>query len=222
MDDSDDIRGLVARRMRELGLDQAEVSRALDRSRTYINDYLVRGSPRAMPNDLKIKLASLIKVPPSALGVPALVAVPQSQSGGMREEGALYMPGPNIAAPPPHIILWQIKTRVLDQHPRRIVPGIVVAMDINRVEPDDIPIGSIVVAQLCSKTGEVGEGYGTIFREFIPPNKLSTNSSGENEIFSLNDPSRPYIAVIKGTLAYTIDVAENGNRHDHEAHKSQL
>jgi transcriptional regulator with XRE-family HTH domain len=208
MEDSDAIRALIERRLNDLGLDQAEVSRALGKSRTYLNDYLIKRSPRAMSNDMKLGLSRILKMPAAALGVPAVVAISQIP-GGMMEDAIGISPRPNFPVAPANITFVKMLTQALDQHPRRIVPGNILAIDVNDVDPAKIAAGKVVLAQLTDSYRGT-KNYGTVVRQFIPPNKLVTNSSGVNEIISLTDPSTDIIAVVKGSLAYIIDdVAEN-------------
>lgn len=203
MEDSDEIRALIERRLVTLGLDQAVVSKKIGRQRSYLNDYLRKKSPRLLPIDVKLRLAQEIDVPPAALGVPAVVAPPQIERG-MSEDAVPYAPGPNVPVPPPHIAQFQMRSTALDQHPKRILPGQVLGMNLNEVDPAKIELGKVVVAQLFDRF-EGTKCYGTVIRQFIAPNKLITNSSSANEIITLDDPASRVIAVIKGTLAYIID-----------------
>jgi len=210
MEDSDEMRAFIERRLQSLGLDQAEVSRKLGRQRSYLNDYFRKKSPRFMPIDVKLRLAKEIRVQPTALGVPAVVAL-EHVEGGMMEDAAPYVGGLNEPVPPPHIAQFQMRSRALDQHPRRIVPGQVLGMNLNEVDPSQIESGQIVVAQLLDRY-EGTKSYGTVIRQFIAPNKLITNSSTVNEIIALDDPASHIVAVIKGTLAYVIDTRKPGGR----------
>jgi hypothetical protein len=203
MEDSDDIRRLIEARLAELRLEAAAVSVELGRNRGYLHDYLRKGSPKVMPNDVKSMLARKLGVPPARLGVaPTLQDL---YAAGLAESDAEpYVPGPDMPVPPPHIAQFVMRSRALDRHPRGIRPGQVLAMNLNRVEPGSLTAGTIVVAQLYDRA-ELTRSHGTVMRQFLPPDKLVTNSSQANDIMSLDDPTRPYIAVIKGALAYIVE-----------------
>ena len=203
MQDSDEMRAFIERRLQLLKLDQAEVSRKIGRQRSYLNDYFRKKAPLFMPLELKLKLAPLIQVQPAALGVPAVMAL-QHVEGGLMEDAIPYLPGRDEPIPPPHIAQFKMRSRALDQHPRKIMPGQVLGMNLNEVDPANIESGKIVVAQLLDRY-EGTKSYGTVIRQFIAPNKLITNSSSINEIISLDDPASHVIAVIKGTLAYVVN-----------------
>lgn len=163
-----------------------------------------------MSNDLKLILAKRLKLPAAALGVPAVVAISQIP-GGMMEDAVAISPRPNYPTPPANVALFKMLTNALDQRPRPILQGNILAIDLNEADPAKIAAGKVVLAQLTDSY-QGTKNYGTVVRQFIPPNKLVTNSSGINEIISLTDPSTEIIAVIKGTLAYVIDdMAENGD-----------
>lgn len=164
--------------------------------------------PRFMPIDVKLRLAKEIEVQPTALGVPAVLAL-QHVEGGMMEDAITYRAGPDEPIPPAHIAQFQMRSKALDQHPRRILPGHVLGMNLNEVDPVRIESGTIVVAQLMDRY-EGTKSYGTVIRQFIAPNKLITNSSSVNEIIALDDPASHIIAVIKGTLAYVMEPTAKG------------
>lgn len=156
-----------------------------------------------MPIDVKLRLAKVIDLPATALGVPAVVAL-QHVQGGTLEDAEPFIAGPDDPKPPSHIAEFRMKTRALDEHPRRILPGHIVGMNINIVDTGTIESGTIVLAQLFDRF-EPQKCYGTVVRQFIVPNKLITNSSAVNEMITLNDPASHIIAVIKGTLVYVLD-----------------
>lgn len=203
MEDSDELRAFIERRLNMLGLDQAAVSQEIGRNRAYLNDYFRKKSPKFMPIELKLPLAQKLQVPPTALGVPAVIAL-QHVEGGLMEDAVPYLAGVDDPVPPPHIAQFRMKSKALDQHHRKILPGYILGMNLNETDPSKIETGSIVVVQLFDKY-ETTKSYGTIIRQFIEPNKLITNSSSINEIISMDDPASPVMAVIKGKLAYVID-----------------
>lgn len=202
MKDSDDIRRVIEARLLELRLEAVQVSQELGFNRGYLHDYLRKGTPRKMPNDVKMRLASRLGMEPHKLGVPALV--PTADFSGMGEDCEPYEPGPNDLRPPPHIALFRVRSRSLDAHPRNIKPGRLVGVNLNQVDPAQIANGAVVVAQLYDRV-ELTRSHGTVFRQFLAPDKLVTNSTGGNSIISLDDPMKPFVAVIKGVLAYVVD-----------------
>jgi hypothetical protein len=207
MHDSDDIRRLVERRLGELRLKSAEVSRSLGQNRGYLFDYIRKGTPKVMDTETKLLLADRLQLPPQALGVPqTVIAARATHPGGFSDDAEPYRPGPNLAAPPPHIAMFRVTGKALDQHPRGLTPGKVIGININDVDPAHIQPGAIVIAQLYDRA-ELTRCHGTVLRQFLPPNKLTTNSSETNEIFGFDDPGNPFIAVIKGTLAWVLDDA---------------
>lgn len=67
-DDSDPIRALIRRRLEELGLDMASVSRdGLKRNHAYLEQYLSRGVPRRLAEDDRATLATILKIPEDRL-----------------------------------------------------------------------------------------------------------------------------------------------------------
>lgn len=211
MIDSDDIRHLVERRLRELNLDSAEVSRVLGRNRGYLSDYIRKGSPKALDTETKISLAEHLKLPPQALGVPhSVIAARVGNPSGFFDDAVPYRPGPNFAVPPPHIAMFKVTGRSIDQHPRGLTPGKVIGVNLNDVDPSHIPTGAIVIAQLYDRN-EPTKAHGTVLRQFLAPNKLVTNSSETNEVFTFDDPHHPFVAVIKGTLAWVLEDAASAS-----------
>lgn len=213
-EDSDEIRRFIEARLEELGLDAAVVSVKIGKNRGYLYDYLRKRSPKRMPDETKVKLAKHLKAPPTKLGVVpwgGRFSATHGVVGGFADDAVPYQ-GPSFATFPSHLAPFTVKSRSLDQHPRRIVPGMVLVMNLTVVDPAEIELGKIVVAQLYDRD-ELTKCHGTVIRQFLPPDKLVTNSSETNEIIALDDPNLPYIAVIKGALEHIwIDVRENGNR----------
>lgn len=207
MRDSDDIRRRIEQRLLEMDLEHAVVSVEIGKNRGYLHDYLRKGTPKHMPMETKLLLAERLKIAPTALGLNTVMVQPS----GLGEDATTYVP-PRDFPLPLNMAMFRMKTRALDEHPKRIQPGTVLMVDLNLSDPMKIATGSIVVAQLYDRN-EMTRSHGTIIRQFLAPNKLVTNSSEHNEVMSLDDPSLPIIAVIKGTLAYLMD-----SLIDHAAH----
>lgn len=75
-------RRLVLERSKALGLTLADLSRGLERNPTYFHQYLYRGSPKVLPEDVRIHLAELLAVDESALrGVPTPRKGPEKPAG---------------------------------------------------------------------------------------------------------------------------------------------
>jgi phage repressor protein C with HTH and peptisase S24 domain len=58
----DRARELVRSRIEELGLDMAQVSRAIGRNHAYIQQYLKSGTPRELPEQTRYALAAILRV----------------------------------------------------------------------------------------------------------------------------------------------------------------
>lgn len=200
----DEIRRRIADRLAELGHSQSWLSSKLGRNRGYMYEYF-QGSPANLPCETRVEIAKLLELPPRDLGIVPFAEAPPVQRGGLSEDAERYEPpAGHFLARAPNVSYFIMRSRALDQHPRRIMPGHVLAFDINHIDPKTITSGSIVVAQVFDKR-ELLHHIGTIIRQFIAPNKLITNSSVENEIASLDDPASPHMIVIKGVLLSVVD-----------------
>lgn len=67
MDKIDPVRALIIARMQALGLNAAGVSRAIGANAAYMQQYLSRGIPRVLREDVREKLAEMLGVAPDAL-----------------------------------------------------------------------------------------------------------------------------------------------------------
>jgi|GEM_PF-3394369 len=198
---ADDIRRRIKERIDATGVRVTTLSESLGKNRGYLTDFL-GGSPRELSYEIKLRLASLLNLDPRELGIAEISHPPQAASG-LRDDGVPYKASGDIPVPPLHIALFEVRSRVLNQHPEQIEPGHILAMDINIVEPARIAPGRIVVVQVFDKH-DLLVSHGTIFRQFIPPNKLITNSSEHNAIDMLDDPTSNRLLVIKGALSYVL------------------
>lgn len=86
--DRDQVRARVADAIAELNLDMATVSRAIGRNHAYIFQYLNQGKPTRLPEEVRIALAAILKLPEDDLRSgfsrgngkrPALKRVPLGQ-----------------------------------------------------------------------------------------------------------------------------------------------
>lgn len=206
----DEIRRSIEAAIKAKGLSESEVSRRLGKNRAYINQFL-DGTQQRLPLEIKVHLADILGMSPQQLGiaVAAVAGGQQPNAGGFAEDAEAYIPpkGHYLAATQ-HRAIFRQKSRSLDQHPERILPGHLLVFDLNRVKQSEIPSGSVVVVSLYDNH-DLARSHGTITRQFIAPNKLITNSSELNEIISLDDPALPWEAVIKGTLLSVIREASD-------------
>lgn len=197
----DEIRERVAARMKSMGVSANALSSRLNRGSTYMHDWLT-GKKDTIPYEMKRAIAEALRMEPADLGIALLENSQRRGAGGFAEDAEGYSPA---AASPlsrvPHIAYFKMKSRALDQHSEQIVPGDLLAFNINKTRLAEIQSGKVVVAQLYDKR-ELTVSHGTIIRIFLAPNKLITNASSDNEILRLDDPALPYEIVIKGTLAY--------------------
>lgn len=201
----DPIRQRVRARIAERGISMASLSRALHQHSGYVFEWL-SGKQAAMPYENRLEMARLLDLEPKDVGVANMVER-ASQPKGLAEDAEPYTPPDgHYLARSPHIAYFRMKSVALDQHPRRILPGALLVFDLNRSNPADVPPMAIVVAQLYDRR-ELTRSFGTVIRQFVPPNKLITNSTGPNEIISLDDETAPFEAVIKGTFLSVVDEA---------------
>jgi phage repressor protein C with HTH and peptisase S24 domain len=67
---NDPVRRLVAKRIKDLGLNLAEVSRQIGMNAAYMQQFLERGIPRKLKEEQREKLATILKVDEVLLGAP--------------------------------------------------------------------------------------------------------------------------------------------------------
>lgn len=200
------IRATIRDALGKAGLSARELSQRLGRKHSYISDFLNKGSPVDLSYEDKLMVANVLDLNPEILGIKRIVEPPRIP--GLSEDAVAWSPPPgHYLRASPHLAYFRLKGRCLDQHPLRLMPGMLLAFDLNKSSVNDIPSGSIVIAQLYDKRNLTGPTT-TVIRQFIAPNKLITNSSVVNEIISLDDPTLPFDPVIKGTLRSSISADE--------------
>lgn len=198
----DEIRRRIIARMEETGTNPSRLSAQLGKNRAYMHQFL-KGDQKELPYEMKLKIAEILHMELEELGVRP-IAAQRPERGALEEDAVPYVPPQNHwLARSTHIGFFRMKSTALDQHPERIMPGHLLAFDLNKTNAADIPSGSIVVVQLYDKR-DLTKSHGTVIRQFVAPNKLITNSSEHNEIISLDDSSLPYEPVIKGTLVSVV------------------
>lgn len=200
------IRATIRDALGKAGLSARELSQRLGRKHSYISDFLNKGSPVDLSYEDKLMVANVLDLNPEILGIKRIVEPPRIP--GLSEDAVAWsLPPGHYLRASPHLAYFRLKGRCLDQHPLRLMPGMLLAFDLNKSSVNDIPSGSIVIAQLYDKRNLTGPTT-TVIRQFIAPNKLITNSSVANEIISLDDPTLPFDPVIKGTLRSSISADE--------------
>ena len=199
----DEIRQRVADRIESLGLNPRQVSLKLKKHAGYMHEWL-NGKQQTLPHEIKVALSDVLQMSPRDLGTAIVVDRPAPSSGFADDAAPYEPPAGSLLVRQPHIMYVRMKTRALDQHERRIMPGQVLCFDINKSQTARMPTGAIVIAQKLSRRDFLISD-GTLVREFIAPNKLITNSSESNEIISLDDAGLPFEPVVKGTLIAVLD-----------------
>lgn len=67
MKKENDARLLVRDRIKELGLNMADVSRKVGRNQTYIQQFVTKSSPKELPEKVRQKLAAILGIPENSL-----------------------------------------------------------------------------------------------------------------------------------------------------------
>lgn len=88
----DDVRELIEARLRELDLKRRDVSRKIGKNDAYIQQFLERGTPKALPEDARKKLARILKVPEPKLMPPGIARLQHLTPGPGDDPGADSMP----------------------------------------------------------------------------------------------------------------------------------
>lgn len=194
----DKIRRRIIERLDEMHRSQSWLSGQIGKHRGYFHDYLEKGSPRDLAYEDKLKVARVLQVNAHEFGIETGHHAASQASGFTEPNADVYTPGnDDIIRPMDNIGYFKMRDNSLDQHERRIMPGDVLAFDLTKTKASEIEAGRIVVANLADKLN-VMRGRGTVMLQFIPPNKLITNSSAQNTILSIDDG--PYDVAILGAF----------------------
>lgn len=196
---SDRIRTNLAGRLAELGRSQRWLSEQLGRNYAYINQYIEHGTPRDLPYETKLKIAELLTMPLVDLGIAHHIERPQPSLDTHEDAEVFVPPASHFLARAPHLAYYRMLSPVLDQHPERILPSQILAVNATKTKTTEFEPDTVVVAFLFDKR-DLSKQIGIIVRQFIVPNKLVTNSSSSNEIMSLDDEALPFDIRIKGVL----------------------
>lgn len=193
----EEIRRKIGQRLIEKGKSQSWLSQALGKNRAYIFQYIEHGSPRDLSYQDKLTVAKLLEMELRDLGIAETSNVVPI-TGTLREDAEAYVPSASsFLAVSPHLAYFVMRTDALDElQPDPIRSGDLVVFNLNDTHPAP---GKVVVAQLYDKR-DLTKSHGTIIRVYMAPNKLVTNSSGDNEIIRMDDPHLPWEPVIKGVM----------------------
>lgn len=74
----DPVRRLIFDRMKEVGINFADLSRALNRNQTYMHQFVRRGTPQRLEEDERLRIAAILNLPEEALRIPGAT---RSRSG---------------------------------------------------------------------------------------------------------------------------------------------
>lgn len=147
-----------------------------------------------------MRLATALSIPPSEL----LSGADGHPVTGLAENAALFEPPTGHALQPiEHVAYLRILTDDLDQHPEGITRNSILAFDLNQVDLAQVKPGRVVLFGLFDKL-ELGKSHGRLIGQFLPPNKVCSNSSRANWIVNIDDPTLPYEPVLRGVLKYVV------------------
>lgn len=194
------IRDNLRKGLAKAGVSEFWLSKQLGKNDAYINQFLA-GRQKALPYEVRIRIAELLDMALADLDISNAIGAAAHPRQGLAESDAepYTPPAGSYLASSPHIAFFRMRSKCMNQHPERIMPGHLLAFDINRVNIADMQSGTVVIAQRMDRA-ELLKSHGTIVRMYIAPNKLITNSSETNEIISLDDETLPYVLVIRGAL----------------------
>lgn len=193
-----DLRALIPARLRELDRSMSWLSEQLGKNRAYIQQFIERGSPRELDDDQVVEIARLLQMKPEQLGVRQLKA--RRAEPGLHENADPYDPPErSFLAKRSNIGYFRMRDQSLDQHEPKIDARDVIVFDMSAAAVAGKKSGQVVVAQLVDRKDEL-RSLGTAILVYIAPNKLITNSSGDNFILSTDDASLPFDVQIRGVF----------------------
>lgn len=219
MDESDKIRRVIEARIAayDAAGDQQRgnktwLSHRLGRGPSYISDYL-RRSPKNLSYEDRMTLAKVLDIDPRDVGIAPITQETEESGAGLENDVSPYH------APPGHFLeavalneRFLVNSPVLDEHPDRIQAGDVLILDLSVRSPQRLKTLDVVVAMARDRR-DLAAPARAVLRMFVAPNKLATNSSGKNEIVSLDDTSLPYEYDIKGRLQTVMRNTRQNSRH---------
>ncbi len=194
-----DIREIIPQRLQKSGRTMKWLSLQLGQNETYIQQFLKRGAPHDLSLEQKIKVADLLDLDPSDLGVEWEVRK-RGNSTGFGEEAVPYvLPDKSFIAPNPSQLSYQVTTDALENHRLRILPGDVLIFDTSVDAIDRLRSEQIVIAEKTNRLESSTRPH-PIVRQYVAPGLLITNRRTNNEIISINDPDSPFDIVLKGVF----------------------
>lgn len=185
-----DHRAIISEGMRRKRVSQRSLARAMDVNEGYFSDYLRKGSPETLDYEMRMKIAKMLDIEPALLTDDEEVV----DSHAPHSDGEVYEPGPGSAiTPQPHVLFIRVTSHAMDDHSERLVPGNVAAFDSRINDIRKIKAGMIVYAERRRD-----KRVDLLIRQFLPPDKLASNSSGANEMLRADDAE----ITIKGAFLY--------------------
>jgi hypothetical protein len=196
-----DLRALIPTRLRELDRSMSWLSEQLGKNRAYIQQFIERGSPRDLDDELKLEIARLLQMKPDQVGVRQLALREKGLAlQGLHDNAEPYVPPERgFLAKRSNIGYFRMKDASLDQHEPKIERLDVVVFDMSPAGIAAKKTGQVVVAHLLDRKDPM-RSLGTAVLIYIAPNKLITNSSRENFILSADDASLPFDVQIRGVF----------------------
>lgn len=195
-----DLRALISARLKELDLSMSWLSKQLGQNRAYIQQWLERGSPRALDEQKLAEIARLLSMKPEQLGVRQKGTATKLAIPGLHENAEQYDPPErSFLAKRSNIAYFRVRDNSLDQHDPKIEARDVIVADMSAAAVAAKRSGQVVVAQLTDRNDQL-RPRGTAVLIFLAPNKLVTNSSGDNFILNIDDPALPVNVHIRGVF----------------------
>lgn len=197
----DKIREAIRSRIRELGMSDSAVSRAIGQHRGYIHEFL-SGKQATIPHDVRINIAETLTMPLSSLGISNVTGhtAGSRRSGGLDEDAVPYtVPVGSDLVRNDTLAYYVMTSDALEHHHLRIAHGDILVFDLSQKAVDEVSTEKIVIAQCYPRETEALTAR-TIVREYVRPGLLITNRRSGNEIISMNDPELDFEVHIKGVF----------------------
>lgn len=197
-----DARTAIINGLKKQNKSMAWLSRQLGKNRAYIQQHIERGSPHELDLNQKVLVSELLHLPLSSLGVSNLEVKrsrPSGAVGGLNEDAEIYeIPVGSILSPDPMLGYFVMRSDSLATHPLKIMRGDIVIFNLSPEAIETVKTEQIVLVQCYDKSEFLNAR--TLIREFVRPNLVMTNKPTANELFSLDDPTLPFEAHIRGVF----------------------
>jgi hypothetical protein len=189
----DKVRSFLKQQFARSGKTYAEASRFAGKNHAYIQQFIERGSPRVLPEDVRAKLAAFLDVEEYDLGKPQFQPGMGETPGPVTTGGFSESDIEPFAPPPGHNLgfevenpthdVWRINTR--DLALAGLLVGDVIVVDISAGAARRAKTGDIVIIQIYDDRSLVEAR--TLVRQFIEPHWLITNpAAGAPEILNMS------------------------------------